>query len=61
MVQDKVSELHILGIDLSRAFDTVDRHKLLHVVSEVTNSMDVVRMVRVFLTQTTLPSPHRQC
>ena len=26
MVQDKVTELHILGIDLSRAFDTVDRH-----------------------------------
>ena len=46
MVQDKVSELHILGIDLSHAFDTVDRHKLLHVVSEVTNSMDVVHMVQ---------------
>ena len=26
MVQDKVTELHIPGIDLSRAFDTVDRH-----------------------------------
>ena len=26
MVQDKVTELHILGIDLSHAFDTVDRH-----------------------------------
>ena len=54
MVQDKVTELHILGIDLSRAFDTVDRHRLLHVVSELTYDMDVVCMVMALLTQTTL-------
>lgn len=54
MVQDKATELHILGIDLSRASDTVHRHALLHVVSEVTYNIDVVRMVQILLTQTTL-------
>ena len=46
--------VHILGIDLSCAFDTVDKHRLLHVVSELTNDMDVVGMVQALLTQTTL-------
>ena len=54
MVQDKVTELHIPGIDLSRAFDTVGKHRLLHVVSEVTNNIDMVRMVQVLCNQTTL-------
>ena len=54
MVLDKAMELHILGNDISRAFDTVDRHRLLHVVNEVTNSTDAICMVQVLLTQTTL-------
>ena len=53
VVHNKVTGPHILGIDLSHVFATVDRHWLLHIVSEVINNIDVVSMVQVLFTQTT--------
>jgi len=54
VVLTKTTELYILGIDLSRAFDTVDRAKLLEVISEVTADVDMNRMVLARLTKTIL-------
>ena len=53
-VINKVFEFHMLGIDLSRAFDTVDRKRLLEVTSRITSSNDVCRMVHALLDNTTL-------
>ena len=54
IVQNKVAELHILGIDFSRAFDNVDRVRLLSVMENVCPDPDVYRMVLALLTDTTL-------
>ncbi|OQR83398.1 hypothetical protein ACHHYP_14761, partial [Achlya hypogyna] len=43
----------ILGIDLSRAFDTIDRSKLLLVLEDILTN-DEVRLVRTLLASTTL-------
>ena len=50
----KVFDLHILGIDLSRAFDTVDRVKLMEVLKDMCAKEDVHRMVHSLLADTTL-------
>ena len=54
IVRNKVAELHILRIDLSRAFDTVDRVRLLSVMKNACPDPDVYRMVLALLTDTTL-------
>ncbi|OQR89066.1 hypothetical protein ACHHYP_06489, partial [Achlya hypogyna] len=46
-------QFFILGIDFSRAFDTIDRAKLLTVLQGFLND-DEVRLVRMLLTSTTL-------
>ena len=45
--------IHILGIDLSRAFDTVNRDKLLSILTSLLDS-DSVRIIRFLLADTTL-------
>lgn len=45
--------LHILGIDMSKAFDTISRCNLLTILEGLLNS-DEVRMIRLLLTSTTL-------
>ncbi|XP_078661532.1 uncharacterized protein LOC144905665 [Branchiostoma floridae x Branchiostoma belcheri] len=50
----KVWDIHILGIDLSRAFDTVDRARLISVLKDVLDDNDSVRMIQALLTDTTL-------
>ncbi|KAI8496722.1 hypothetical protein Bbelb_253770 [Branchiostoma belcheri] len=57
LVMTNVWDLHIhpiLGIDLSRAFDTVDRVQLISVLKDVVDDDDIVRMVHALLTDTTL-------
>ncbi|OWY97257.1 Endonuclease Reverse transcriptase, partial [Phytophthora megakarya] len=44
---------HILGIDLSRAFDTVNRDKLLSVLEDIVNN-DEMRLIRLLLRGTNL-------
>ena len=44
---------HILGIDLSRAFDTVDRDKLLSVLKPLLDD-DEIRLIRLLLQATML-------
>ena len=53
IIERKKKEIHILGIDLSRAFDTVNRNKLLQVITELVDE-DAVRMIRLLLANTTL-------
>ncbi|RLN88747.1 hypothetical protein BBJ28_00020055 [Nothophytophthora sp. Chile5] len=45
--------IHVLGIDLSRAFDTIDREKLLGVL-ETFLQEDDLRLIRLLLSDTTL-------
>ncbi|KAI8496692.1 hypothetical protein Bbelb_253470 [Branchiostoma belcheri] len=57
LVMTNVWDLYIhpiLGIDLSRAFDTVDRAQLISVLKDVVDDDDIVRMVHALLTDTTL-------
>ncbi|KAI8496769.1 hypothetical protein Bbelb_254240 [Branchiostoma belcheri] len=57
LVMTNVWNLHIhpiLGIDLSRAFDTVDRVQLISVLKDVVDDDDIVRIVHALLTDTTL-------
>ena len=44
---------HLLGIDMSRAFDTINRQKLLTVVKNIVDS-DEERMIQLLLANTTL-------
>ena len=44
---------HLLGIDMSRAFDTINRHKLLEVMDAIVDE-DAARMIRLLLANTTL-------
>ncbi|KAE8912431.1 hypothetical protein PF003_g3837 [Phytophthora fragariae] len=52
-VQRYQERIHVLGIDLSRAFDTIDRHKLLDVLRTFLSDDDI-RLVRLLLANTTL-------
>ncbi|CAH1277378.1 Hypp9590 [Branchiostoma lanceolatum] len=54
LVMTRMWDVHILGIDLSRAFDTVDRARLLSLLKDVVNDDDTVRMIQALLTDTTL-------
>ncbi|OQR86390.1 hypothetical protein ACHHYP_10596, partial [Achlya hypogyna] len=47
----------VLGIDISPAFDTIDRVKLQSVLPEIT-TLDDVRLVKMLLTKTTLAARH---
>eukprot|EP00644_Phytophthora_capsici_P018804 jgi/Phyca11/537836/estExt2_fgenesh1_pg.C_PHYCAscaffold_2690001 len=57
LLDDKVQKyrerIDILGIDLSRAFDTIDRHKLLAVLESFLPE-DEIRLIRLLLSKTTL-------
>jgi len=44
---------HMLGIDMSRAFDTLDREKLMNVMRTITDD-DQVRLIALLLANTTL-------
>ena len=50
MYQEKI---YITGIDMSSAFDTIKREKLLEILSSFLNS-DEIRMIRLLLSNTTL-------
>ncbi|EGZ09592.1 hypothetical protein PHYSODRAFT_523092 [Phytophthora sojae] len=52
-IQRYQESIHVLGIDLSRAFDTIDRHKLLEVLRTFLTDDDV-RLIRLLLANTTL-------
>ncbi|RHY41744.1 hypothetical protein DYB34_012567 [Aphanomyces astaci] len=45
----------IFGIDLSRAFDTIDHEKLLQVIEQIVKS-DELRLIRMLHSDTTIPS-----
>ncbi|EGZ20470.1 hypothetical protein PHYSODRAFT_376366, partial [Phytophthora sojae] len=45
--------VHVLGIDFSRAFDTIDRAKLLKVLQQFLHD-DEIRLIRLLLSDTTL-------
>jgi hypothetical protein len=45
--------IHILGLDLSAAFDTIRRDKLLEIITPIFDS-DSVRMIRFLMSETTL-------
>ncbi|EGZ23987.1 hypothetical protein PHYSODRAFT_478211, partial [Phytophthora sojae] len=45
--------VHVLGIDFSRAFDTIDRTKLLKVLQQFLHD-DKIRLIRLLLSDTTL-------
>ena len=46
-------KIYITGIDMSSAFDTIKREKLLEILSSFLNS-DEIRMIRLLLSNTTL-------
>ena len=47
--------VHILGLDMSRAFDTIDRAKLLQIIEGIPGlSNDACRLIRVLLANTSL-------
>ena len=47
--------VHILGLDMSRAFDTIDRVKLLGILDGISGlTDDDRRLIRVFLANTSL-------
>ncbi|RHZ29528.1 hypothetical protein DYB37_011475 [Aphanomyces astaci] len=48
----------IFGIDLSRAFDTIDHEKLLQVIEQIVKS-DELRLIRMLHSDTTIPSLKR--
>ena len=52
-VQNQEMTVYIIGIDMSSAFDTIFRHKLIEIAETIMNE-DEVRMLRVLLTATTL-------
>ena len=54
LVLDKCVEFWILGIDLSSAFDTVIRARLLEIIKETTDEEDIPRMAQALLQQTKL-------
>ena len=45
--------IYVTGIDLSSAFDTIDRHKLIHLLKQIVGP-DEVQMIKVLLRDTTL-------
>ena len=47
------TNMYIIGIDLSKAFDTIDRHELLLVLGSIL-SADEVQLIKVLLSVTTL-------
>ena len=48
-------EIHILGIDMSRAFDTIDRKKLMKILEEeVSLDEDELRLCRILLAETSI-------
>ncbi len=47
--------VHILGIDMSQAFDTIDRAKLLDIIRNIPNiNNDDFRLIHFLLANTTL-------
>ena len=42
---------HLLGLDLSKAFDTTDRHTLLLVLADIVDD-DSLRLIRILLAKT---------
>ena len=47
--------IHILGLDMSRAFDTIDRAKLLEILNSVADIHDDdIRLIRVLLADTVI-------
>ncbi|XP_029657478.1 uncharacterized protein LOC115231641 [Octopus sinensis] len=53
MCQKHKEEISILGIDLSRAFDAINRKKLMHVLEGILDG-DALRMIRFLLANTSL-------
>ena len=47
--------IHLLGIDMSRACDTIDRSKLIEILKTIPNiNSDEIRLIKVLLANTTL-------
>ena len=50
------TEIHILGLDMSRAFDTISRNKLMTILHDDVQLLDdELRMCRLVLADTSLP------
>jgi hypothetical protein len=54
VVMTKKWEFNKMGIDMSKAFDTIKRQKILDTLSEATCDEDEIRLVRTLLAETTL-------
>ncbi len=54
VVMTKHWDFHKMGIDMSRAFDTIKRSKILHVLQEAGCVKDDLRLVRLLLADTKL-------
>ena len=55
MTKTQIQEItiYVTGIDMSSAFDTIEREQLIDVVKEILNG-DKIRILRTLLTETTL-------
>ena len=54
VVMSKHWDFYKIGIDMSRAFDTIKRSKILEVLQEANCSVDELHLVRLLLTDTKL-------
>ena len=55
MTKTQIQEItiYVTGIDMSSAFDTIEREQLIDIVKEILNG-DKIRILRTLLTETTL-------
>ena len=61
MVMTKEWEYFKMGVDMSKAFDTIRRKKLIEVMKEANFSDDDIKMVKFLLTNTKLQVKINKC
>ena len=52
-IQEQEIEVHVVGIDMSSAFDTIHRHKILEIAQDIMEE-DELRILRALLSETSL-------